>query len=165
MATVHPLAMQATNSLNIAPVKGLKKPVGSTPNAGGGLKLQVYNGPESLRKSEVSITPIANRVRSRISFQNVSTPPPKLEVFNDSVMTSAAALVNAKVKQLQDKENIPPPNSPVAHRVSRGIYARRQPLSLLAAATKKDEQEGDEQQSEEDNNDGHYVYLEVSCYY
>lgn len=152
-------------------------------------KLQVYNPHTS--PSAVAVvadpsdphlllsTPIANRVRSKTpaftvapgaSVLNVglSTPPHKLRVFQDSVLNNAAAaaaaaaLVNARAKLLQDKENVRPPNSPAPQRVTRSLHARREPLAVLSKMTV--DEKADEEVETDVNEEGRYIYLDVSIH-
>lgn len=89
-------------------------------------------------------------------------------VFKETaqVLDQAAALVNAKVNELRDKENIPPPDllenneKPLETPKKRYIAPKgveRKPLSILL-----DEDTDDENSVQEDNNDGHFVVLQVS---
>lgn len=107
---------------------------------------------------------------STVTTIGLSTPPQKLQVFHDSVLTKAAALVNARVKMLQDKENMPPLGSPAAVAAVGGGSPRaerrglRKPLSVVvvrddcveAGLGLEDEDE------ESNNNEGRYIYLNVS---
>lgn len=186
---LNPLAPQDTNTIRAAPAlgAGLKKHACNNTNNSTTkptTKLQVYNpntcSPSPADPSDHHLafsTPIANRVRSKTpaltiapgaSVLNIglSTPPHKLRVFQDAVLNNAAAaaaaaaLVNARAKLLQDKENVRPPNSPAPQRVSRGLYARRQPLAVLAKVTTEEK----EDEAEEANEDGRYIYLDVSLH-
>lgn len=92
---------------------------------------------------------------------------PKMLVFKETthVLDQAAALVNAKVNELRDKENIPPPD---LHKGSENAVetpkkrflapkgVTRKPLSILL-----DDDTDDENSVQEDNNDGHFVVLQV----
>lgn len=112
--------------------------------------------------SQAVSTPIAPRSQQQHQPSFLTPSFSKLEVYNDTVMASAAAILNAKLKQLQDKENIPPPNSPAPVRFTghRSSHARP-PLTVLAVRPERREgAEAGEDGAEEENNDGHYVILE-----
>lgn len=163
------------------PILGLKQSnISAKPKTG---KLQVFSCQDSRKSNppapkqfalnhaeiENAQAPVSNRVKlstgycsSPATTLGLSTPPHKLGVFHDNgVLANAAAIVNARVRLLADKENMAPFGSPVAPRNSRSQNEQRRPLSILSVKKEIITEDKDE---EEDNNDGRYVYLNVSSH-
>lgn len=143
--------------------------------------------PFAFTQPEAPSTPVAKQsgFSSINSFQcssspattlGLSTPPHKMKVFQDhGVLANAAAMVNARMRLLMDKENVAPPGSPqpVARQHRGRIHGgpkldnTRQPLSVLCV--KRDEAEDEDvdmeidMDGEQDSNSSYsdrFVYLE-----
>lgn len=142
--TVVPLATQALNLQRPRPGAGLKpqaKPLQPTTKPTTTVKPQA----KPLRPT-IKATPAPPPARH--AHPAPSTPKAKLAVFNDTaVMTTpaaAAAILNARLHQIQNKENIPPAGSPAEAEAPGDLGQRkkiesRRPLGVVAVDSEQEQ--------------------------
>jgi hypothetical protein len=156
----------------------IKKPTSEKKNVQ--IRISKYPVPRSPPPKKLTVFSDRQRKPAMVLGTSVASPAtlastsklglkrPKMLVFKETthVLDQAAALVNSKVNELRDKENIPPPdlhkNRENALETPKKRFlapkgVKRKPLSILL-----DDDTDDENSVQEDNNDGHFVVLQVS---
>ncbi|KAF5099901.1 hypothetical protein D0Z00_001493 [Geotrichum galactomycetum] len=161
---VHNSIKKPTSDKKHVQVRVSKYPVPRSPPP---KKLTVFS--DCQRKPAMVLGTSVASPATPASTSKLGLKRPKMLVFKETthVLDQAAALVNAKVNELRDKENIPPPDlhktneNPLETPKKRFLApkgVKRKPLSILL----DDDDTDDENSVQEDNNDGHFVVLQSS---